>query len=421
MKHQATGAEYLDRSLGYLEQFVRGEFESFLEDLAGDYHGKVPKALFAQQWSAILQAFGRQERILHSEVSAESDVPVVTVTALHPLRKLNITFTYNTAGAVVCVDLQLLPLDVAPQATDVWEERPVQVGQSEKKLNGMLTLPRGNGRPPVVLLLPGSGPNNMDEMVGTGGNKPFADLAHGLAEAGIASIRYDKRTYAYPEDMALTDVEGEYLEDADAAVKLLLMDERVDGNKIFLLGHSEGGMLGPEVIRRNPSIKGFISFAGTLRRLEDLLLEQTKKMLDHADGLSQEQKRQQLNGIEQAVRQIKTLDPEERETMIMGASAAYWNSLNAIDTPALVRQMDIPILIMQGEEDFQVTTDVDYHLWQEVLAGKQNAQFRLYPGLNHLFMEGGTKAVIDLTVYNHQRHMDAQVIRDVALWVKTVL
>ena len=180
-------------------------------------------------------------------------------------------------------------------------------------------------------------------------------------------------------------------------------------------------MLGPEVIRRNPSIKGFISFAGTLRHLEDILLEQTKKMLDYADNLSESQKKQQLNGIEQAVRQIKTLDPNDQETMIMGASAAYWNSLNAIDTPALARQMDIPMLIMQGDEDFQVTTDVDYHLWQEVLAGKRNVEFRLYPGLNHLFMEGGTKAIIDLNVYNKPRHMNAQVIRDIAHWVKTVL
>ena len=421
MKYQTAESEYLERSLEYLAQFERGEFKPFLENLAGDYRGKVPKELFAQQWNAILQAFGPQERILYSEVSVESGSPVVKVTALHPLRKLNITFTYNTAGSVACVDLQLMPLDVEPQVTDVWEEQPIQVGRSDKKLNGMLTLPRGNGRPPVVLLLPGSGPNNMDEKVGTGGNKPFADLAHGLAEAGIASIRYDKRSYAYPEDMMLADVEGEYLEDADAAVELLLMDERVDGSRLFLLGHSEGGMLGPEVIRRNPSIKGFISFAGTLRRLEDILLEQTKKMLDYADNLSESQKKQQLNGIEQAVRQIKTLDPNDQETMIMGASAAYWNSLNAIDTPALARQMDIPMLIMQGDEDFQVTTDVDYHLWQEVLAGQRNVEFRLYPGLNHLFMEGGTKAIIDLNVYNKPRHMNAQVIRDIAHWVKTVL
>lgn len=272
-------------------------------------------------------------------------------------------------------------------------------------------------RPPVVLLQQGSGPSNMNEQVGLGGNMPFADLAHGLAERGVASIRYDKRSYAYPEDMLYCDINAEYMDDAAAAVGLAIEDERVDGNCLFLLGHSEGGMVGPEIARRNPQIRGFISLAGTPRRLEDLLLEQTRKMLGGAD-LADEQKRAQLATVEQGAAQIKSLANDGKNPLILGACADYWRSLNAIDTPALARQLAIPMLFLQGGEDFQVLAAVDYKLWQEILAGREDIAFRLYPELNHLFMRGGRKDRIDLAVYDQPAHLDERVVRDIAEWIE---
>lgn len=206
-----------------------------------------------------------------------------------------------------------MPLDVEPQVTDVWEEQPIQVGRSDKKLNGMLTLPRGNGRPPVVLLLPGSGPNNMDEKVGTGGNKPFADLAHGLAEAGIASIRYDKRSYAYPEDMMLADVEGEYLEDADAAVELLLWRKEWTGADFSCWVTVRVACSARRSYAAIRASRVFISFAGTLRHLEDILLEQTKKMLDYADNLSGITEEAAAERVEQPSRRLKHWTRNDQE------------------------------------------------------------------------------------------------------------
>lgn len=220
------------------------------------------------------------------------------------------------------------------------------------------------------------------------------------------SMRYDKRTYAYPEDFVEAGIEQEYMDDAKAAVQLALQDDRVDGDNLFLAGHSEGGMVGPEICRQNPEIKGFVSLAGTLRRLEDIMLEQNKKALAQDSVTPEEQKKEHLATVEDSVQHIKSLEPKDNETVILGIQASYWNSLNALDGPAIAKQLDIPMLILQGEEDFQVPAEIDYPLWQETLAGNSKAAYKLYPKLNHLFMVGGSKDILDSTVYNVPAHVD---------------
>lgn len=281
----------------------------------------------------------------------------------------------------------------------------------------MLTLPKSVENPPVVILVQGSGPSNMDEKIGTGGNKPFADIAHGLAEQGVATIRYDKRTYSYPEDAAGKGVEFEYLDDVKAAVQIAVKDERVNGERIFLLGHSEGGMLAPKFAEDNPEIKGMISMAGSLRKLEDISLDQVRLQLKQDTTLSEEQKTAYLAQAEEETRKIKKLDPNDTTTVLQGVPAYYWNSLNAIDGRAIAAKLTIPMLILQGEEDFQVSLEKDFALWQSTLSGRENVSFRQYPGLNHLMMQGGSREVIDVSIYNAPAAVDTKVIGDIAVWI----
>ncbi|MDR0916762.1 MAG: alpha/beta hydrolase, partial [Oscillospiraceae bacterium] len=114
-------------------------------------------------------------------------------------------------------------------------------------VQGVLTLPDGAEPCPAVVLLQGSGPQDYDESVAM--NKPFRDIARGLAERGIASIRFTKRTLTYPEriqaKLADLTVREECIDDALAAKSLIAAEPRVDTDRIFLLGHSLGGMLAP--------------------------------------------------------------------------------------------------------------------------------------------------------------------------------
>lgn len=139
----------------------------------------------------------------------------------------------------------------------VVEEEISIEGDPAYPLAGTLTLPEGTDNPPVVILIHGSGSSDRNETIS--GNTPFRDIAWGLAERGIASIRYDKRYYTYPDaasDPASVTIEAEVLEDADAAIALAMADDRLDHSRVYILGHSLGGMLTPAIAASHPQLAG---------------------------------------------------------------------------------------------------------------------------------------------------------------------
>ena len=121
-------------------------------------------------------------------------------------------------------------------------------------------------------------------------NRPFQDIARGLAEQGVATLRYNKRTYQYPT-VGCDSIAYEVLDDASAAVKLLAADGRVDTNRIYLLGHSLGGMMAPKIAADNAQIKGFISMAGSLRTLQEISLDQCRMAIEAESSLTEQQKK----------------------------------------------------------------------------------------------------------------------------------
>ena len=149
-------------------------------------------------------------------------------------------------------------------------------------LNGMLTIPDETNRLlPAVVLVHGSGPSNMDGNVGN--NYPFKDLAEGLAERGIAVLRYDKRTFVYGKEMRNdtgVSVKEETIEDAILAANFLRKDSRIDGNKIFIIGHSMGGMLAPRIDAEGGNFAGIIIMAGSPRKLEEIIMSQNSDVLN---------------------------------------------------------------------------------------------------------------------------------------------
>lgn len=402
------------KSAAYLEQFQKNDFDQLYKNVTQEMTSKLPKEEFASKWRSLTSQLGPALNTESEVFNSKDKNGKVSITTVHRKNNLQTTFVYTKDGKVADIQTQMQPLIVKPKEGEKWEESSIKVGYNEKKLNGLLTLPKGIEKPPVAILLQGSGPNNMDSIIGTGLNRPFADIAHGLAEKGIASIRYDKRSYAYPNDVF--DVETEYLKDAKEAVRLVKEDERVDSNRIYLIGHSQGGLVGPKIAQDNPEIKGFVSMAGPLRRLEDIVLTQIKLRLKQ-ENLSDERKKEELDNTKAGVEKIKKLNSADKTEVILGYPASYWNSLNKIDGVSIVKNLNIPMFIMQGTTDFHVLEKVDYKLWQETLAGKDNVSFKLYPGLSHLFMPGGSADKFDGSIYNKPAHVDSQVIEDISGWI----
>lgn len=268
------------------------------------------------------------------------------------------------------------------------------------------------------MLVHGSGPNDRDESVGA--CKPFQDLAWGLASKGIAVLRYEKRTKAYGQKMAamteVLTVKEETIDDALEAVNLLRQTEGIDPQKIFVLGHSLGGMLVPRIGLRDPEIAGFIIMAGPTRPLEDLMVEQTT-YISWLDGSLSDQEKTNLEEIKKAVQKIKNLNKIEVNPAgdrILGARPGYWLDLHGYDPAEAAKALPRPLLILQGERDYQVRI-TDFERWKNALGARPDVEFKLYPLANHLFIEG--KGPSHPNEYLKAGNVAEAVIDDIVCWI----
>jgi dienelactone hydrolase len=292
----------------------------------------------------------------------------------------------------------------------------VTVVSGDWALPGTLTLPNAAGPFPAVVLVHGSGPNDRDETIGP--NKPFADLAAGLASRGVAVLRYDKRTHVYGARMAALaamTVKEETIDDALAAVALLGAHARIDPTRIFVLGHSLGGMLVPRIAAADPKLAGVIVMAGAARPLEDAIVEQTK-YIANGDGTVTPAEQQQIDAMTTLAAEIRAVTPADAAAgkRIMNAPASYWLDLRGYDAPAAAKALTQPMLILQGERDYQVTMD-EFARWKAALAGRSNVTFHSYPALNHLFEPGTGRSLP--AEYERPSHVAEQVVVDIAAWI----
>ncbi len=283
------------------------------------------------------------------------------------------------------------------------------------ELPGILTIPKGEGPFPAVILLQGSGASDKDES--TGKLKPFRDLAEGRAEKGIAVYRFDKRSYVYGMELMSNKqitLADEYLEDAVNAVQLVARQERIDPDRIFLLGHSLGGNAIPAAAREleNAPAKacGFIMMAASPRPLDVLMREQYDFLYSLMPEITAEQQAEK-DAMFAELDKLQDLDALSDDDMVAGVYPAYWKWLADYDILQAAKEITRPVLLLQGEEDYQVTLE-DFGIWKDALSEKENWRMISYPGLTHVFTAG--RKTEGAAVYTRSDKMDAQVIQDIA-------
>lgn len=328
-------------------------------------------------------------------------------------------FTFDRKNKVTSLYITYRPLPHAAADSESATEIEITLDDGTgHPLGGFLTLPKGAEKPPVVLLVQGSGSTDRDETIGAAGNKPFRDIALGLAARGIASLRYDKRYFAYPElglrePYSLT-IDGEVLGDVALALDLLRGDGRVGG--IWVMGHSLGGMLAPYIAQQNPDIRGIISVAGTPRSLQEVIYDQNIAAMDAMPALTAEQRRQNISYLDDQLRRIADLKDAKVNAKYLGIPASYWVSLHKTVGRDILPVLTVPVLALQGEVDFQVSPARDFELYREIAAaGRPNIEAIRYPGLNHLMMPTAGRA--DITEYDAPAAVSEQVIADMADFV----
>ncbi|RZJ80965.1 MAG: DUF3887 domain-containing protein [Flavobacterium sp.] len=300
--------------------------------------------------------------------------------------------------------------------TDLYTESSVYLQSPGHQLAAIITVPKNATNFPVVVLVHGSGPSDMDGTVGP--NKPLKDIATGLASKGIGSVRYVKRTVIYQAEFSNAfTVKEEVMDDAVAAIALAKTVKGADLKNIYLFGHSLGGMLAPRIATLAPDLKGIIIAAAPARKLTDIIVEQNKYIVAKAKdttGQAQKYLDEALKTIEGS--RITKLSPTlKADSVIIGLPASYWVDLNTYNQVATAKASLKKVLVIQGGHDFQVS-ETDFNLWKAGLTGKTNATFKFYPEVNHLLsaqLEKGTSSQYQIMV-----NVAENVVKDIAAWIK---
>lgn len=417
-------------ALAVIELARQGRFTEIREQFAPQLRPMVP--------AEALQAAWEGELAKHGQVASVGTPVTEPAGPGAALVKVPVRFEHGTLTVAVglageqgwITGIQLLPPSAAeppapwappPYADpDTFTETDITVGDGPLAVGGTLTLPRQRKAAPGVILLSGSGPQDRDETIGR--NKPLKDLAWGLASAGVAVLRFDKVTYAHPQQVAgkagftLTD---EYVPHAVAAMRLLAQHPAVDADRVFVAGHSLGGTVAPRVAAAEPLLAGLVIMAGGTQPLQWSAVRQLR-YLASLEGASAEASRP---AIEVMTRQAELIDSPDltkatpASELPFGVPAAYWLDLRGYDPAATAATLGKPILVVQGGRDYQVTIADDLPEWQAALGRRPDVTIRIFEADDHLFFPGSGPS--SPAEYEPAQHMDPEVIACVAGWISS--
>lgn len=307
-------------------------------------------------------------------------------------------------------------------------EREVTVPAEGCPLPGTLTVPRpggsggstggsggsgdSGGPVPGVVLVHGSGPQDRDESIGP--NRPFRDLAWGLATEGVAVLRYEKRTARCRVPPAEADLDRVVVDDAVAALGRLREADEVAADGTAVVGHSLGATATPRILDRDPRAVGGAMLAANARPVTAAFRDQIRHLAS-VDGRVDAADERRIDRAEAATSRIESGAVADDE-VVLGFPGAWWNGLRAYDQVATARGLERPLGIHQGGRDYQVTDEDDLPVWRDALAG-EDAAFDTYPDLNHLF-QPGTEPSLN-TEYTFHDNVARPVIRRVAAQVRS--
>ena len=412
------GKEPKEMAVALVIDLSKGDYQKAMD--AFDYTNEMEKALnpeaYEEIWTKLQIESGPFLKINGTKIVENGEVLSVRVQSVFEKSNLDLQVTFDKNNIISGFHILEYSGDIAKMVLpDNIKEESITFGEDAFLLSGTLTTPTEGENLPCVILVHGSGPQDRNETMGP--NAPFRDIAWGLAQQGIASIRYDKRTKTYGKHMGedITPKE-ETIDDVVHAVNYAGELVRINGNGIFILGYDFGGYLMPKIAAVTPGAEGYIILGGSTSPLEDIIVRQYDYLASLDNTITNEEA-QTMSQAKSAWDKVKQLTPDSRETssQLLGFSRDYWLYLKNYKPTEEMKIVEKPVFILQAEDDYQVNR-TEYSQWENALSQKSNVIFKSYSGLNHLFLRGnGSKSPEE---YEIPGIVSQDVINDLAKFIQ---
>ncbi|MDS0279499.1 alpha/beta fold hydrolase [Halomicroarcula sp. S1AR25-4] len=364
-----------------VQTIANGQATSVFARFAPELLQEYTAVQLLQAWREQTDELGRLIAIGDPEQKLVSGTEALVVPVIHRKGIHRVTVVFEDESSISGLWLSDISSEqdtdqtaTCPSYVDqsAFDERSVSVPGEGKDLPGTLAVPRGTESPPGVVLVHGSGPADRDGRVGS--RYPLRDIGLGLASHGIATLRYDKRTFVEQLQPRETTIERVVVDDAVSALDRL----RAEGvSPCGVVGHSLGGMLAPRIASEDGNTDAICCLAANARPLSELVLSQIGALVPD-DGQTRT-----LSPIRDTFERAQngSMRPDEQ---LFGAPVTFWKSLRGYDACEAAAALSVPMLFVQGREDRQVRADVEFEQWRAALGDRRNVTFSLYEGLDHL-------------------------------------
>jgi len=403
----------------YLQSFFEGDFEAMVAVQDETMRQLFGKQAIEQSFQAFKVNFGAFEAVLDIKESETQGYFIYLFYTKMQKAYLHITVSVDTQNRVAGFYAKpaASPNALTPPYADIerFTEEEVVFGSKQWPVSGALTLPKDVASYPLVILVGGSGPTDRDSAIGP--NKPFRDLAYGLSSAGIGVLRYHKRTYSHGERMVKEGISekgavwDEYLEDLSEAIAFANRLENV--GPIFVAGHSLGGQAAAFAAVEWEGLSGLILLAAPARRFAQISIDQNRYFFP-STGLPQEQ----LDAVVAFFQSVldRELPPETEIQPGLTVSYFYdWDHYPMMDS---LSKANLPVLVLQGEEDFQATMDGDFLPFMEAYGNSARFTFQSFPGLNHLFMKSEIGVFHTTEEYQIEGFVAFETVEALVSWIQ---
>ena len=417
-------SELQDRSNSISSQLIEALEGNDYNQLELLFSPKLKEALTEKKMMGLWKSLNEQhegfEKSIDNKIKQTAEYTYLLVGLLFQDKtKLDLQYTLNEDSEVN--SLRIIPYSNPNEWTlpsyavlDQIETKAIKIG-THSPLLAELVNPVSKKSSAIVIMVHGSGPNDMDESLGP--NKLFKDLAYGLATQGIASLRYNKRSFDYQNDMAKRINELDFndivVNDARIAIK---QAKSLGFNKIILLGHSLGGHLAPKIVD-GLAVSGVIIMAGNSSPLQDLLLPQFEYLMEHDPNTPITEF--QMNILKTQLDNLAKGDYDENTVgplLPLSLPGKFWLSLKGYNPVKTARSHAFPYLILNGDRDYQVTVD-EANQWKNG-SKHEKSQTIIYKDLNHMFYAG--KGLCIPSEYEEKHEMNVAVLKDISSWIKSL-